>query len=321
MTLVTPLTTESTSVRRSTNLFVMVGIFWSFCGVLLKSITWGPMPTVTVRSYFGVIAQYIPLVRNTRRRYGISWRAAAYRAVLNIFRFDAFHWLGAAASCANMIFLVWAFERSSATNAGFFQGSGVVLIGIFSGPFLNEWATREDWKSISIALVGMFFLGFAGKDASGTVLGVLCSITLAFSQLCYKRRSQESDSGEGALEMSILSDVMVGVIGIPFIYWAGLPSARDCWLILALSTFAWTLPSTVYMLCVKDLPIFRSLFLTLLDPVLTPVWPWLCLGETPTGWEMCGGAIVCFAVLHFAHQQAQAARLKASLTLLEPREV
>ena len=113
--------------------------------------------------------------------------------------------------------------------------------------------------------------------------------------------------------MSILSDAMGVVVGMPFLLRAGVPSVQDSWLILLLCTVAWTLPSTIYVVCVKDLPIFRAFLLTLLDPVLTPVWPWIFHGDRPSAASVIGAGIVILGILYQGVSLALAERKAASM--------
>ncbi len=296
------LTMGEAAVRRSTRYFILVGVLWSTCGILLGDIKWNVMAIVAVRSFVGVLTQTIVLVRRLRGKYDLTWIAALNLALRGIFHFpNGVHWCGAAISCLNVELLVLAFKLTTSTNAAFFQASGVLWIGALSGLFLNEKPRRADWVAMGIAMVGMAFLtwdGFQWGAWQGSLVGIVCSLTLAGGQICYKRRSMDAASGEGALEMSILSDVMALLIGVPALLTAGMPSGKDCWLLFALCTVSWTLPSTIYMLCVKDLPVFRAFVLTLFDPVLTPVFPWWFHGLVPTGIEILGAGIVTFGVFY-----------------------
>jgi drug/metabolite transporter (DMT)-like permease len=314
-------TVDQSVVSRSTRYFVFVGVLWSFFGILIQDLQWSLMAAVAVRGLAAVLTQTI-LLTYLKRKYGIKWNQAFCQALRGIGAFNRVHWSGAIIGCLNVVCLVISFKRASSTSAGFFQASGVLWIGVLSGWFLHEKPGKGDWIAMGIAVIGMPFLtadGFqwrGGQSWQGSAIGVLCSLTLAVSQICYKRRSNDAASGYGALEMSTLSDAMVVVVAAAVVLiFEGVPSAPsvpDCWRMLALCTVAWTLPSAIYIVCVKDLPVFRAFLLTLFDPVLTPVWPWLFHGRQPSTSEFIGATIVSSGILYQGVSLALAGR-KAAL--------
>lgn len=295
-------TTDQIAVRRSTRYFIVVGVLWSTCGILLKDIRWNVMAMVGVRSFLGVLTQLMVLTSRLKSKYDLSWTAALLLALRGIFCVPSkVHWFGAALCCLNVEMLVLCFRLQNSTNAAFFQASGVLWIGALSGLFLREHPRKEDWIAMGIAVVGMALLtgdGFQWNAWQGSLIGIVCSLTLAGGQILSKRRSMDAATGYGAVEMFILADVMAVLIGIPAVFTAGVPSAEDGWLLLALCTVSWTLPSTIYAFCVQDLPIFRAFLLTLFDPVLTPVLPWWFHGEEPSRIAVIGAGIVSAGIIY-----------------------
>lgn len=57
------------------------------------------------------------------------------------------------------------------------------------------------------------------------------------------------------------------------------------------------LPYVLYAIAIKHVKALEATLLTLLEPVLNPLWVMLVVGERPGAWAIAGGALVLGAVV------------------------
>lgn len=297
---------SSESVRNAnflpTTLVLTAGVLWSFSGILIKEIHWNAWAIAAARSLIGGTCQLGFLYYCARA--GAGTRLGFANLLREIFVCaDKAHWLGAACFVVNMIALVAAFQITKAANAVFLHYAGLVLVAVFSGPILKQVPTKEDWWSVAAGLIGMLLIAVDALDAKsviGTCLGVVCGISLALCQICLGLRSQRQQSGREALETIFLANFMMFVLGAPFMFQpASLALSRwDFAFLLLLGVVPWAVPDVLYSIGIKRVPILRALILGLLDPVLTAVWPFVFLGETPGLSVLIGATVATVAVVY-----------------------
>jgi drug/metabolite transporter, DME family len=314
-------TNANFAALRPALLLLLAGTLWSFNGILIKEIHWNAFAIAGMRSLVGLIIQFSFLFQaegRDRKKAGVdSIRpdASIFVAVLRrLFLVkDWAHWVGAVCFVLNIIALVWAFQLIKAANAVFLHYSGLLLVAIFSGPVLRQKPTRQDWISVALGLAGVLLIAVDNLQPTylpGTALGVLCGITLALNQICLGARSQRRENGREALETIVLTNVLMTVIGLPFIIYYSPASLdpSDWMFLLLLGVIPWAVPDILYAIGIKKVPVLRALILGLLDPVLTPLWPFLFLAEVPGVSVAIGASIICGAVVFQAYYEQQQLR-------------
>jgi drug/metabolite transporter (DMT)-like permease len=228
----------------------------------------------------------------------------AWQLLKNIlFSRDAAHWFGALFFVVNMVALAAAFQMTKAANAVFLHYAGLVLVAVFSGPVLKQFPTREDWYSVTAGLIGMLLIASDSLDERsviGTVLGIVCGITLALCQICLGLRSQKGKTGTEALETICLANLLMFLSGLPFMlgFARAELSPLDALFLVLLGIVPWAVPDILYSISIKRVPILRALILGLLDPILTAVWPFIFLCEIPSAVVVTGATLASGAVIY-----------------------
>jgi len=89
------------------------------------------------------------------------------------------------------------------------------------------------------------------------------------------------------------------------------PADRSAFRLLAyLGMVQHALPYIFYRRAIQALPAFEVALLTLLEPLLNPLWVFLVRGTTPSRGTLLGGAIVLATVLGHTVARARSARLE-----------
>ncbi len=257
-------------------LLIAASVLWSFGGVLIKSVEWSPMAIAGTRSALAaaVLAAYF------------GWPRAGFSRV---------QW-GAGIACAGtVIAFVFAVRWTTAANAIFLQYTAPIYVAALSHRLLGERPLRSDWALIGLALAGiaLFFLDdltFTGTWGIGAAL---------FSGACFAamilmlRRQHEASPGTAIL----LGNLIAAAVALPWMARGPFPSTAG-WLALGvLGVFQLGVSYVLYTVAIRRVTAIEAAVLPLLEPVLTPLWVMLLMGERPGAWALIGATLVLGAVL------------------------
>jgi len=243
---------------------------WSLGGLLIKSIALNPLAVTGVRSAIAalVIMAFVP-------RPKFTWSKRQVGAAL--------------AYAATAIFFVAANRLTTATNAIMLMFTAPIYVALLSQRFLKEKTSPTDWVVICTTLGGMtlFFLDYLGPSGVlGNVLAMLGGI--AFACFTILMRLQKDGS---PLESVLLGNVITALIGLPFLI-GNLPSALDWPPLLLLGIVQLGLPYVLYSLAIKHVSALDAILVPVLEPLLSPVWVFLMLGEAPGAWAAVGALVI-----------------------------
>ncbi len=255
---------------------VLASLCWSTGGLLIKHVDWPPLAVAGGRGW--VAALFLLAARGRRVRFTFS------RPQL----------LGAIFYAGCTVCFCVATKLSTAANAILLQYTAPVWIAVFGTWFLSERASRIDWLTVVVVLGGMS-LFLADGLAVGNVLGD--SIGLAsgmfFAAMTMALRHQKDGS---PIESIILGNLLAGIIGLPWILSAPVPSASGWGALLALGIVQLGVSYLLYAYAIKHVTALQAVIIPVVEPLLNPLWVLLAIGEKPTVLALVGGAIVMAAV-------------------------
>jgi len=260
---------------------IVAALLFSTGGAAIKTAAFTGMQIASIRSGIAAAA----LLFWMRGRVTWSWPTLAigvvYAAALTLF--------------------VSATKLTTAANAIFLQSTAPLYIVILAPLLLGERFRSRDLVFLAAVGVGLglCFAGHPGATvtapdpATGNLLGVICSITWAFT-LMGLRWSQQYGEQIG-ISAVVVGNAMAFVVGLPFLW--PLPSASAGeWATMAyLGVFQIGVAYIFLTSAVAHLPALDVSLLLLLEPVLNPIWTWLVRGEEPGAWTLVGGAIIVAA--------------------------
>lgn len=268
------------SKARKQAVFLMMGsaVLWSFSGALIKLLPWNPVVISGSRSLLaaGVIFLYI-------RQVGLQIRV------------NRDSMLSCVTMCGLMFSFVIANKLTTAANAIVLQYSAPAFIVVFSAVFLKQKFHRADVIAVAGTMCGiaMFFLGrltFGGLLGNGIALfsGVLVAINYLVSAWA------DMDSRMSGI---LFAHLATAVIGLPaaFFFPPEL-SAQSIAGVLLLGIVQLGIPYILYGLALKNCPALACSLIGALEPLLNPVWVYLCYGEAPGPFALFGGVVVLISV-------------------------
>jgi drug/metabolite transporter (DMT)-like permease len=249
-------------------------VLWSTGGMLIKIVDLNPIAIAGIRSLITTIVIFVFLKKSTLK---LTWNKA----------------LGAISYTSLVILFISATKTTTSANAILLQYTSPIYIAIFGGWLLNEKAKLRDWITILFIIGGMvlFFVDdIAGGSTKGNILAVLSGVALAFNTI-FMRREKAADPLENVFWGSILTVL----ISIPFVFQKA-PSPKSWMGLILLGVFQLGFSYVLYARAIKNITALESTFLSLVEPLLNPVWVFLTIGELPGKLSIVGGIIVLVSV-------------------------
>ncbi len=254
---------------------VLAALCWSAGGLLIKSVDWPPLAVAGGR---GIIAALFLAATNRPLR----------------FHFSPMQVLGAVAYAACTVTFVMATKMTTAANAILLQYTAPVWIALLGAWFLGERATRQDWLTIVIVLLGMGLFvadGLKLTSLTGNLIGAASGVAFAIMTLALRKQKNGSP-----VESIILGNLLAFLIGLPEIVDApSLPPVG--WLALtALGCVQLGVSYWLYARAIRHVTALEAVLIPVIEPLLNPVWVLLVYQEKPSTLALLGGALVLSAV-------------------------
>ena len=263
------------SHRSAVLLLIVTSLLWSLGGVLIKSVDWPSMAKAGVRSGMAAVVLWAWLRRPqftfSRNQLGA---AVAYTAMVSLF--------------------ILATDRTTAANAIFLQYTGPIYVALLGPWALGERTRRIDWVCIAVALCGIA-LFFRDELSATGMLGNLIALVsgLSFATTVIFLRKERDASPASAL---LLGNLLTFAIGLPFCF-GKMPSAPEWGALAVLGIVQLGAAYILYSLAIRHVTALEAMLITMLEPILNPVWVALKQGEVPGPWSLAGGGLVLGSVL------------------------
>lgn len=260
---------------RAIILLVITSVLWSSGGLLIKSVDWHPLAISGARSFIAAIVI----------------RLAFRKEPLNISKTQV---AGAIGYLATVMLFVSATKLTTAANAIVLQYTAPIYVALFGAWFLKERTTALDWLTIGLVFGGML-LFFQDQMSAGHMLGNLFAVAsgLSLALMAMAMRKQKDGSPFGSV---FLGNIFAVIAGIPFMLDGG-PSLAGWGAIVLLGCFQLGLSYVLYSVAIKHVTALEATIITMIEPVLNPVWVFLLMGETPGPWSLAGALVILAAIV------------------------
>ena len=256
-------------------LVLLTGIIWSTGGFMVKLISWPPLVISGIRSG---IAMLVILLFNRPE---------------NI-RFSKNTILGAFFYAVMVTFFVMANKLTSAGNVILIQYAAPFYVAVFSFIFLKEKPTNLDWITIIILLVGLslfFFEDLLFDQLLGNIFGIISGFGFA-GTILFMRKQKDARP----IDSILLGNLITFLISAPF-YVGGITNEPIAWVgILYLGIFQLGLSYCLYSIAIKHISALDASIYPVIEPLSSPLFAFLILGETMTNNSIIGGVIILLIV-------------------------
>jgi drug/metabolite transporter (DMT)-like permease len=276
--------TSLTERRKATVFLILAATLWSTAGVFVKALDWHPVSILAGRGLFTSIVFLLYLRRLPK----------------NITRWTL---LAAGASIATQVLFVISTKMTTAANSIFLQYTAPIYVVLLAYWFLHERPSRTDWISMGIIFLGLLL--FFGDQLSPdgfyrNILAVISGMTAAVMMVAF--RAQKDSSPEDSV---LIASLVIGIFGFPSILKESQMITN--WLSVAyLGVIQIGLAFILFTKGIKHIPALEANLIGTLEPILSPVWVFLFVGERMGKFALLGGLVVLIGVIVSAVASAQA---------------
>lgn len=254
---------------------VLTALLWSSGGLLIKLVSLNAMQL----SFFRCLIAAIVFALIFRKKVLIVNKLAILNAVFY---------------ATVLTLFVIATKTTTAANAIFLQSTAPIYVLIFE-PIINK--TR--WEPINIITIAVCFLGmilfFMGELSPGHLEGNIVALLagVAFAAFFLGMRKNDKQYQQSAI---FYGNILVAAICIPFIIDLEYLSFNDLWMVSFLGVFQIAAAYAIFTYGIKRILAVEASIISMLEPVLNPVWVYLGYGEVPTTYAIIGGVIIITAI-------------------------
>ena len=262
---------------------VICAVLWSTGGFLIKSIDWSPLAITGGRSGIAALFMMIALRRKP------VFRLPTRQATLNL-------WLGAICYSLTMILFVIATKMTTAANAVLLQYTNPIWIIIFGPALIGEKNRKSDYLAVVGVLAGMvlfFAEDIGGGSFMGNISAIIAGVAMGFMSIFMRRQKDASPE-----DSFVLSHLITLLIALPFFFAKPLGNGIvgiAC--ILALGIVQIGLPSIMYSIGISGESALTSMLISMIEPVMNPIWVMLIVHEVPSVSAIAGGVIILGTII------------------------
>lgn len=284
------------------------GILWSLGGVFIKRLPVGAVAITFYRSLFAALALLLlaavrELPRRSQSQFGAPRPAKTSEPVRSL--------PGSAGSQAGarrgelvisallfaalLVTFVAATKLTTAANAIILQYTAPIYVIGLSALLLGEPPQRADWAGLALCMggVGVLFAGSFRPGGSGAGLALAL-----FSGACFglftlwQRRLRAMDP----VLLAGLNNAGAALVLAAAIPWIGPVGFHSLLALIVMGVVQIAAPYALFTWALQRVPGAEASLLTLIEPVLNPIWVALFVGERPGGATIAGGVLILAAL-------------------------
>lgn len=184
-----------------------------------------------------------------------------------------------------------AMTLTTAANAIWLQSTAPLWIFLAGAVLGTEAFNRRDLVPLACGGVGVaLILSFEIHGQAGA--GIVCGLA---SGLCYAGvvLSMRRLRAENSAWLVALNHLFAAAALFSYVLYCGIwPSPRQLIVLAAFGLFQMGLPYFLFARGLRSVTSQEASLITLLEPVLVPVWAFLAWGERPDSWTLAGAGLI-----------------------------
>ncbi len=268
------------------------GLLWSTGGLFIKLVPFNAMQISFFRSFFAALVFLVIFKKE-------------------VFYANLFTFINAVLYSGILILFVMATKMTTAANAIFLQYTAPIYVLIFE-PLIN----KIKYEKINIVTILFCFIGmvlfFVGKlslgDIRGNILALLSGVAFAAFLLGMRKNKKEYQ-----FSSIFYGNILVSIICFSSISEISNFTASNFLMVSYLGIFQIGIAYAIFSYGLKRVYAIEASLISMIEPVLNPVWVFLGYGEVPSFMAIVGGIIILTAIAIRAfifESPAMKARLK-----------
>lgn len=191
---------------------------------------------------------------------------------------------------------VTALALGTAANAILLQYSAPLWLYLVSIFWMGETSNRRGVISLFAGLFGVGIIIGGGWDEGELAvvgIGLLSGFTYAGVVLCLRLLR-----GVSSAWLTVWNHALAALMLIPFVLMLQPPTASQFVVLFFFGAIQMGLPYYLMARGLRSVSAQEAGTLTLLEPILNPLWAYLVAGEAPQVWTYVGGAVILIALAY-----------------------
>ena len=267
---------------------VLCALLWSTGGILIKLVEWNPFAIAAARSivagvFISVITRRMPFFAVRKSFAAKPSTSIDKAATVNM-------WLAAVCYALTMIMYVLGNKMTTAANTILLEYTSPIYIIMFGPAILGEKNKISDYISVVVVICGMvlfFSEGLETGNMAGNVIAALSGVAFGFCTIFMRNQTPDR-----SINSFVLAHLMTFVSCCPVAFIYGMPSGMSCAGLALLGIFQIGIPSVLYSVGLKNVRALTATFISMIEPLMNPVWVMLFTGETPSWQCIAGGSLI-----------------------------
>ncbi len=214
-------------------------------------------------------------------------------------------WLGGIFYSLTMILYCLGNKMTTAANTTFLQYTAPIYVILLGPILLNEKNKWSDYLCVFGVIAGMFLFFadsfFSQKTGNfnkirlwGNIIAVLSGITYALCTIFLRKVKGFKGASQNSF---ILAQLITFIFCIPFILKNGLPDKQSIIFLILLGILQMALPNALYAYGIKTVSALSAILITMIEPLMNPVWVAIFANEIPSATCIAGGIIILFFIV------------------------
>ena len=261
---------------------VICAVLWSTGGIFIKNIEWNGLAIAGIRSL--ISGTFMLLVTRQGIQFFVRDQNGRRDNLSTILL-----WLAALSYALTMILFVVANKLTTSANAILLQYTCPIYIILLAPILTGEKNRGSDYVTVLGVMLGivLFFAdGLESGNQLGNILAALSGLSYALATI-FMRRCKGNSGGA-----MVLSHLITALVCLPFVIQGGMPSPKSSFFLLMVGTVSIGIPSILYSVGIKKVRALTASFITMLEPLLNPVWVIIFAGEVPSVKTILGGVLI-----------------------------
>jgi drug/metabolite transporter (DMT)-like permease len=277
---------EANAASRARLLALSAGCLWSLGGVFIKLLDLHPLTIVFYRSFFASLFFFFfaPLTY-WRLKPALAVSVFSYTAAISAF--------------------VWANKLTTAANAIVLQYTAPIFVFLLAVLWFREPMSSRNLRALVAGMVGIAIIFGASRaqaDFPGVSIAVLSGLLFAV-YMTNLRFVQNVDPAY----LTFINNLVCWLALFPLVRTDLALSVDQGVMLAVMGVVQLGIPYFLFSRSLERLSVQEASLIVLIEPVLSPIWVALAIGELPSTATLLGGSIILFGLaLRYLPQQAGA---------------
>ena len=277
--------------RRGSLLILTAALFWSTGGFFIKSISLDAFGISLWRSSLATVTLYLFYRLNfktQRKQYASEWFSLRTLSTAIVYS-------------ALLVLFVMATKLTTSANAIFLQFTAPIYV-LFFEPIISRTKIKlADIVAvlITIGAMGLFFVGkFETTSVIGNILALVSGVCFAAYTLLLKHeKTSEAMRWQSVIVGHLIIVAVMSILTLSGNAMAMPKSVGEIGMLVFLGVMQIGVPYALFTKGIHYVRALDALLISMLEPVLNPIWVYFGVHETPSEYAIIGGAIILVVVV------------------------